>query len=237
MSTPRLRRNHSSRKSRIDSIWAVVLACAFAGCLVAVNTQAKQTDSSQPVLVNADNSVMDQDKEIATLTGRVKIDQGTMHVDGDKGVGYFDQNNQVERAVVTGNPANFHQTLDDNSLVHGSAANIDYRVSDNTIILTGNAVVVHEGQGEFHGAKLTYNTDTGNIVGEGGTGGQVHMILQPKAKSAPASKPSPAKPASASTTAKPASAPASTTSVAPPTAARPEPASSATRPATASSAH
>lgn len=225
MSTPRSRRNHSSRKSRIDSIWAVVLACAFGGCLVAVSTQAKQTDSSQPVLVKADNSVMDQDKEIATLTGHVNLDQGTMHVDGDKGVGYFDENNQVERAVATGNPANFHQTLDDNSLVHGSAANIDYRVSDNTIILTGNAVVVHEGQGEFHGAKLTYNTDTGNIVGEGGTGGQVHMILQPKAKGAPASKtssaskpavaPASAKPASASTAAAAkSSAPASTSSAA-----------------------
>lgn len=223
MSTPRSRRNHSSRKSRIDSIWAVVvLACAFGGCLVAVSTQAKQTDSSQPVLVKADNSVMDQDKEIATLTGHVNLDQGTMHVDGDKGVGYFDENNQVERAVATGAPANFHQTLDDNSLVHGSAANIDYRVSDNTIILTGNAVVVHEGQGEFHGAKLTYNTDTGNIVGEGGTGGQVHMILQPKAKGAPASKtssaskpavtPATAKPASTSTAATKPAAPASASS-------------------------
>jgi lipopolysaccharide export system protein LptA len=213
-------KGHSCRRRKsID-----VRIAAFLVFLAATGiAHAKQSDSSQPVLVKADNSVMDQDKEIATLTGHVKLDQGTMHVDGDKAVGHFDQNNQIQRAVTTGSPANFHQTLDDNTLVHGSAANIDYSVSDNLVTLTGNAVVVHEGQGEYHGAKLTYNTDTGQIVGEGGAGGQVHMILQPKKKTAPASKP-------AAATSAPA-IPAKSASVTPP----PVPAASA--PASASSTH
>jgi lipopolysaccharide export system protein LptA len=131
-----------------------------------------------------------------------------MHVEGDKAVGYFDENNQIQRAVVTGNPARFHQTLDDNSLVHGSASNIDYQVSENTVILTGNAVVVHEGQGDFHGAKLTYNTDTGSINGMGGPGGQVHMTLVPKPKAAKPSASKTAAPASAKPAGAAASAPA-----------------------------
>lgn len=179
----------------------LVFACAFAGVAATISAQAKQTDSSQPVLVKADNSVMDQDKGIATLTGHVSLDQGTMHVEGDKAVGYFDQNNQIQRAVVTGNPARFRQTLDDNSLVHGSASNIDYQVSENTVILTGSAVVVHEGQGDFHGAKLTYNTDSGSINGMGGPGGQVHMTLVPKPKSAKPSASNPATSASAASAA------------------------------------
>ena len=207
MSTAPSHPNRSSRKLRSESLRAIAFACAFAGFAATISAQAKQADSSQPVLVKADNSVMDQDKGIATLTGRVNLDQGTMHVEGDKAVGYFDQDNQIQRAVVTGNPARFHQTLDDNSLVHGSASNIDYQVSENTVILTGNAVVVHEGQGDFHGAKLTYNTDTGSINGTGGPGGQVHMTLVPKPKAAkPSANKQPTAPASAAAASAPASA-------------------------------
>lgn len=207
--------SRSSRNHRAEWLRALAFACAFAGVAAANSAQARQTDSSQPVLVKADNSVMDQDKGIATLTGHVSLDQGTMQIEGDKAIGHFDQNNQIQRAVVTGNPARFRQTLDDNSLVHGSASNIDYQVSENTVILTGNAVVVHEGQGDFHGAKLTYNTDTGSINGTGGVGGQVHMTLVPKPKSAkpsantPATPAAPAKPASSAPAAS-APAPAST---------------------------
>lgn len=209
MSTAPLHPNRSARNRRIEPLRAIALACALASVAVALAAQAKQTDSSQPVLVKADNSVMDQDKGIATLTGHVNLDQGTMHVEGDKAVGYFDQDNQIQRAVVTGNPARFHQTLDDNSLVHGSASNIDYQVSENTVILTGDAVVVHEGQGDFHGARLTYNTDTGSINGMGGPGGQVHMTLVPKPRAAKPSARKTNTPASAS------SAPASTSASAP----------------------
>ncbi|HJU07400.1 MAG TPA: lipopolysaccharide transport periplasmic protein LptA, partial [Rhodanobacteraceae bacterium] len=63
--------------------------------------------------------------------------------------------------------------------------------------------------------KLTYNTDTGQIVGEGGSGGQVHMILQPQKKAAPAKKPAAASSA-ATVPAQPAtSAPAKPSSAAP----------------------
>ena len=209
MCTPRSCRNRGSTDLR-----RLTLALAFAGVFAFASAQAKQSDSDQPVLVNASHSVMSQDNGIITLTGNVNIDQGTMHLDGDKAVGNFDQDNKLEHAVLTGTPAHMRQQMDDGSMVHGQAATIDYTVSNNTVVLTGNAVVVHEGQGEFHGAKLTYNTDTGQIVGEGGTGGQVHMILQPQKKAAPAKKPAVGSPAAAP--AQPAtSAPAKPASIAP----------------------
>jgi lipopolysaccharide export system protein LptA len=75
------------------------------------------------------------------------------------------------------------------------------------VILTGNAVVVQQGKGEFHGEKLVYNTDTGEIQGSPVTGGRVHITLQPRSKPAPAST----KPAATGTPAAsaPVSAPAS----------------------------
>jgi len=117
--------------------------------------------------------------------------------------------------VLTGNPAHFRQTQDNGTLVHGQAATIDYKVSENTVILTGDASVVQQGRGEFHGNRLTYNTDSGEIRGTPAAGGRVHITLQPR------SKPAGAKPAAA------ASAPASaaTSTPAPATTSAPTPAS------------
>jgi lipopolysaccharide export system protein LptA len=83
------------------------------------------------------------------------------------------------------------------------------------VILTGNAVVVQQGKGEFHGEKLVYNTDTGEIQGSPVTGGRVHITLQPRTKPAsakPAGTSAPNAPVSTSASASssaPASAPAS----------------------------
>src|SRR6185312_176321 len=116
------------------------------------------------------------------------------------------------------NASSFAGTQDNGTLVHGQGATIDYKVSENTVILTGNAVVVQQGKGEFHGEKLVYNTDTGEIQGSPVTGGRVHITLQPR------TKPAPAKPVGTAPNA-PASAPAGASSSAPASAPTPAPAS------------
>jgi lipopolysaccharide export system protein LptA len=118
--------------------------------------------------------------------------------------------------VLTGNPAHFRQTQDSGMLVHGQAGTIDYKVSENKVILIGDATVTQEGRGTFHGARLTYDTDTGAIEGNAAAGSRVHITLQPR-------KPAPAagKPASSGT-----AAPAATSS----TAAAPAPAGTSIAP-------
>lgn len=187
MSTPR-----SPRKGGSTEMRAIAFAVALAACFACAAAQATQADRDQPVNVNANSFSGSQDSGKATFVGNVRIDQGTLHADGATGVGYFDQDNQVQRVVLTGSPAHMQQKLDDGAMVHGSANTIDYTVSQNTVVLTGDATVVQEGRGSFHGAKLVYNTDTGQINGEGGSGGQVHMTLQPRPKTSPAAKPAPA---------------------------------------------
>ncbi|MGH8114565.1 MAG: lipopolysaccharide transport periplasmic protein LptA [Rhodanobacteraceae bacterium] len=197
--------------------------------------QAKQSDRSQPINVTSDSMVANQDKGTATFTGNVQMNQGTFHADGAVANGYTDPNDtsQWQRVVLTGNPAHFQQVEDSGALVHGQSQTIDYKVSENIVILTGNAAVVEQGRGEFHGEKLTYNTDTGEIEGSALPGGRVHVTMQPRTKPAksPTKKLAPA--ASASTNTAPPSASASASSSAsrgtsPPSAA------SASKPAPAS---
>jgi lipopolysaccharide export system protein LptA len=227
MSTAPSLRKRNRRIERLILLLVTLAACGGAWAL--------KSDRNQVINVNADHSFMSQDQEKAILTGRVQINQGSLHADGDKGVGYFNDDNVLQRVVLTGVPAHFQQKLDNGSMVHGSAATIDYMASENTVILTGNAIVVQQGRGDFHGEQLTYNTDTGEIVGTGGTGGQVHMTFLPKPKPA---KPGAKKqtPAAGATIAPPASASASASAGAGAPPGSGTAASSATAPAGAASA-
>lgn len=187
MFTPRLR----LAMARIDVLVLIVATLTVCGV-----TQAKQSDKSQPINVNANAFSGSQDSGKITFSGNVTMDQGSFHADSAQATGYTDPNDtsQWQRVVLTGSPAHFKQTQDNGTLVHGQAQTLDYKVSENTVILTGDASVVQQGRGEFHGEKLVYNTETGEIQGTPVAGGRVHITLQPR-KPAPASaKPAPAKP-------------------------------------------
>ena len=209
MSTPRSRRTRTRSDLPVGLLVLVVAALAACG-----PAQAKQSDKSQPIHLNATgNLVGSQQTGKIVVTGNVTLDQGTFHASGDTATGYTDPDDtsQWQRVVLTGNPAHFQQTQDSGTLVHGQAQTLDYKVSENTVILTGNASVVQEGKGSFQGEKLTYNTDTGDIQGTAAAGGRVHITLQPRSKPA-AAKPAASAPASASSGApapSPTSAPAS----------------------------
>lgn len=200
MSMPRSRRTRARTDlpvGRFILFLAALFACGLA--------QAKQTDKNQPININASSFAGSQDSGKIVFTGSVTLDQGTFHADGAQATGYTDPDDtsQWQRVVLVGSPAHFRQTQDNGTLVHGQGATIDYKVSENTVILSGNASVVQQGRGEFHGEKLIYNTDTGEIQGTPAAGGRVHITLQPRSKPAPAS----AKPAAAgaATSAPPAS--------------------------------
>jgi lipopolysaccharide export system protein LptA len=217
MSMPR------SHPSRIRIEWLALSVVALCACGVA---QAKQSDKNQPININANAFAGSQDSGKIAFTGSVTMDQGTFHADGAQATGYTDPDDtsQWQRVVLTGNPAHFQQTQDNGTLVRGQAATIDYKVSENTVILTGGASVVQQGRGEFHGEKLVYNTDTGEIQGTPAAGGRVHITLQPRTKPAPAS----ARPATSAATPAPASAPASASTPATPTSASTVPAPAST---------
>ena len=230
MSMPR------SRRIRARTDLPVGRFVLLAALLVACGTvHAKQSDKNQQINIVAGYASASQKNGKIILTGGVKMDQGSFHADGAQATGYTDagDTSQWQRVVLTGSPAHFRQTQDDGTLVHGQAATIDYKVSENTVILTGNATVVQQGRGTFHGEKLTYDTDTGEIQGTAAAGGRVHITLQPRSKPAAASaRPAAAgSPASAASTA-PARAPSPAGSSAPPTIPAP-PASASTAPASA----
>lgn len=173
---------------------------------------AKQDDRNQPMnFVSKTVDGYNAPNTITTLTGSVVATQGSMKMTGDVAKLYLDADTQVARAVVTGRQAHIEQLDEANNLMQGDADTLDYDNINGIAVLTGNAVVRQQGRGEFHGDKLTYNTNTSLITGQAGGDGLVHGVILPKPKPAAPGAPAatPAKPAAPATNtpAKPTSTP------------------------------
>jgi len=149
---------------------------------------AKTSDRNQPMNLEAatqDCNLMD-DNGKCRFSGNVVITQGTLEVHADT-ADVFRKNGEIDRVVLTGKQATMKQVMDDGAPMNAKADNIEYRVNEDTIVLTGN-YSVDSPKGSNAGQRMVYNTKTGNMQ-SGGDGTRVRTVLQPKSAA-----PAPAKP-------------------------------------------
>jgi lipopolysaccharide export system protein LptA len=177
MSMPRSRRASTSAR--------FALAAAVLGLLAAQPALARKSDRQQEMHVAAKHfDGFQKPNSVSTLTGNVVITQGTLKATGAQAKVYFDAESQISRVVITGNPAHLEQLDENNNLVLGDAATLDYDNLKGIAVLSGNASITQKGRGDAHGDKLTYNTETSEMTGESGGDGMVHMTFKPKSAAA-----------------------------------------------------
>ncbi|MDQ6648391.1 MAG: lipopolysaccharide transport periplasmic protein LptA [Pseudomonadota bacterium] len=191
MSMPLSRRAANSATS--------ALAVVALGLLAAQPALAKTSDRQQQMHVAAKHfDGFQKPNTVSTLTGSVVITQGTLKASGNQAKVYFDAQSQISRVVITGKPAHLQQLDDNDNLVLGDAATLDYDNLKGIAVLRGDASINQKGRGQAHGDTLTYNTQTSEMTGESGGDGLVHMTFQPQNKpaaskpAAPTSAPAPA---------------------------------------------
>lgn len=161
----------------------------LAALLLVPLAQAKKADRDQPMAYQAKHTdAYNAPNTVTTLSGNVKITQGSLLLTGDKAEIHLDGDQQISRVVVTGKPAHIQQLDDAGNLMTGDAATLDYDNLHGIAVMTGNAAVTQQNRGEFHGDKLTYNTQTSQITGDAGGDGLVHGVILPKAKPAAGGK-------------------------------------------------
>ena len=217
MCTQRSNRKAAARRPPNSVALALLLLAPLAA-------HALSSDRQQNMLINADYSKIVQNTNnnapgVTYLTGNVTMDQGTTKARGDEATIYQhaadakdaqgrDISGDVQRVIMIGKKKQAHmeQQQDAGGLMTANADKIDYNADTSVAVLTGNVVVVQPGRGEFKGASMTYNTNTGEMEsGDKATAGQrVQMVIEPKNKgNAPASD----KSASDKPSAKPAATP------------------------------
>lgn len=146
---------------------------------------AKSTDRNAPMDIKADNSdFILKDESDSVLSGNVVITQGTLVVNADKAV-IKRKHDDIDEVVLTGAPATLHQMSDSGEPMTARAAQIDYTLSTDRVVLTGGAVV-SQPRGNITGETITYDLKTGRLNG-GGDGKRVSIRIMPKT-AAPAGK-------------------------------------------------
>ncbi len=197
---------------RSGSSSAVVVAAVLAFAPLAAH--ALTSDKQQNMLINADYSKIVQNKDnnapgVTYLNGNVTMDQGTTKARGDEATIYQhapdakdaqgkDISGDVQRVILIGKKKQAHleQQQDKGGLMTAESDKIDYDADTSIAVLTGNVVVVQPGRGQFKGAYMTYNTNTGEMESGDKTSDsqRVQMVIVPKNKAADGSAAKPATP-------------------------------------------
>ncbi|MFT7559852.1 MAG: lipopolysaccharide export system protein LptA [Flavobacteriales bacterium] len=152
--------------------------------LTSLHATALPSDTEQPLYVESEQVEFDEKQGLTTYSGTVLMRQGTMRIEAEKIVihGKIDRANMV---VATGGPAHFSQTPEKQTIpVTAQAKRLEYRVDQQTLILTGDAALDQEGT-SLSGDKIEYDVKKAIVKAGGGTlqdGSQtrVKMVIPPK---------------------------------------------------------
>lgn len=115
--------------------------------LIASNTFALPEDRTKPITGNADKLEMDQKTGVATYSGNVELNQGSLIIRANIIRVFSGPNNSIQKITAQGNPAHFsQQPSSDQKVVNASATEITYSPEDERLLLVENAQIEQDGQ-------------------------------------------------------------------------------------------
>ncbi|HEX7915540.1 lipopolysaccharide transport periplasmic protein LptA [Rudaea sp.] len=171
--------------------------CGTTALLLASQAFALKSDKDQPANADANYSKSVQSKtgaandpDLFDLDGNVVITRGSIKMTAAHATiqqipsAAKDPNaGKMSRVILTGKQAHMQQVHDgDCGLMTANADKIDYNPLTNLAELTGSAVIVQQGRGEFRGEHLIYNTDTGDMESgnKADPAARVHLVMEAK---------------------------------------------------------
>ena len=173
-------------KRRTQSLTAfILLLCAVSP---GVSSFALESDSQQPIDIQADSAIVDDTKGISTYRGNVNIDQGSMHIIADEVEIIMDENEVIQIIASTDTDseklAHYEQLPDDSDeVVFANARKITYLVQEKRLHLSGSATL-KQIKDTFTGELLYYDIGEGivNLNSGGKSGDRIKMTINPKDK-------------------------------------------------------
>ncbi len=154
---------------------------ALAALLVAAcgSAFALSSDRRQPMDIEAGRSDCGLGANAScTLSGNVIITQGSLRVTSARAV-IQQSGGNPSRAVLSGS-VSLQQDMDDGDRIQAVAANVDYDLRNEVMVLTGD-VTINQKRGSLSGQRVVYNLKTGQVESGGEGGGRVRMRILPKA--------------------------------------------------------
>lgn len=168
-----------SRPARRSATRALAAAVAVSLLVVATAVGARSSDRGKPMDIYAGHqSGTFSGDSVNTLSGGVRITQGTLEITS-QGAKITLSDGEPVRAVFTGS-VELRQQMDDGTPMTAKAANVDYDLTTEVVVFTGN-VSISQPRGTMSGERVVYNLKTGGVESGGQGNGRVHMRILPKA--------------------------------------------------------
>jgi len=170
----------SSSKPDTNSPLITVYTClciVLCTMLISGSAQARKSDFTQPIFINADRTEYDEKTGVQIWSGNVEMSQGTMEIKADR-ITITLQDKKLSRIQGTGSPIEFKQENDSGGLVTGNARAIDYDAQNNTLALSGSATLIQPGQ-RLRSERIVFDINKQKVSAEGGDNGRVSIQIQP----------------------------------------------------------
>ncbi|MFC0678807.1 lipopolysaccharide transport periplasmic protein LptA [Lysobacter korlensis] len=140
---------------------------------------ARSSDRNKDMDIDAGNAVYSlDDSQPTVLTEGVTITQGTLDIRANR-ADITQRGGEPVRVVLTGAPAKLNQQLDDGTPMSATATKVDYDLTTEIVIFTGN-VRIQQPRGSLSGQRVVYNMRTGQVQSGGKDSGRVKMRILPR---------------------------------------------------------
>jgi lipopolysaccharide export system protein LptA len=169
-------------------LWLQNLLLATSLSLCAPACLAEHADHDKPLLIEADQVLIDDIHKTSTFSGNVRLAQGTMLIRANK-VEVLKNTDGFQQAKAYGNTASFRQKREGSEeYLEGYGERIEYDTRTGTVDFYGQARVKRE-LDEVRGDHITYSMKTETFQVSGGASSvntppkRVRAVLQPRPKS------------------------------------------------------
>lgn len=166
----------------------------------------RSQNNDQPIEITADKLEVQQDKQVATFSGRVEVIQGDTRLKAERLLVHYRQNNSQpapnsrppSQRAATGTAGNadisqgisrieaFGNVFVSSPTETGQGDTGVYDVDRKTITLEGREVVLTRGQNVLKGNRMVMNMDTGQSTLQVAPGERVRGIFIPEQRQQPA---------------------------------------------------
>jgi len=145
----------------------VVSGLALFLVTLSLETLALDSDSEQPATLEANDFELDLKTGVRTYRGDVLYRQGSIRLECDELVTYFNDDGELDKAFCTGDPGRFKQRPQDSEEdMIGKAREITLDQIKELVTMKSSAEV-KQGNQQMTGRILTYNLATEKVVVKG----------------------------------------------------------------------
>lgn len=147
---------------------------------VVQGARALDSDSEQPLYIEADRVEVREEETMSLYAGHVLITQGSLRLSADEVTVYHREDRRPRQIIALGTPARLTQRLDNgDDELQASALRLEYDVERDQLTLIEQAELI-QGDDRVNGERILYDRSRAQF--RAGGGGRVRITLTPEGR-------------------------------------------------------